>query len=116
MNRILVVLKTLVAGYVITVIAMLVLAWCLYKFRVSDNVISIVIYVIYGAASFVGGFILAKRMQHNRLMWGALYGFIYFIILSVVAMAINRAVTDDIVQLVKGTLICMAGGIIGSII
>ena len=81
MKKLSIILKTLIAGYIITVLALLVLAFCLYKFRVSGNVISIGIYVTYGLSALCGGLILGKGMQHSRLVWGVLYGIIYFLIL-----------------------------------
>ena len=87
MNKVSVILKTLIAGYVITVAALLLLSFCLYKFRVSDSIISVGIYVTYGLSTLCGGLLLAKSMKRNRLMWGALYGVIYFIILFIFSFA-----------------------------
>ena len=59
MKKLSIILKTLIAGYIITVLALLVLAFCLYKFRVSGNVISIGIYVTYGLSALFQFFIKA---------------------------------------------------------
>lgn len=117
MKNLSIILKTLIAGYIITVLALLVLAFCLYKFSVSDNVISIGIYVTYGLSSLCGGLILAKGMQHNRLMWGALYGIIYFLILCVVSIIVSRGISSlDVAQLVKGAVVCIVCGALGGIV
>lgn len=60
MKKLSIILKTLIAGYIITVLALLVLAFCLYKFRVSGNVISIGIYVTYGLSALCGALFLPE--------------------------------------------------------
>lgn len=117
MKKLSIILKTLIAGYIITVLALLVLAFCLYKFRVSGNVISIGIYVTYGLSALCGGLVLAKGMQHNRLMWGALYGIIYFLILCIVSIIVSGEISSlDVAQIVKGVAVCILCGALGGII
>lgn len=116
MNKISVVLKTLIIGYVITVAALLILAFCLYKFRVSDSVITIGIYVTYGISTLFGGLILAKGMKNNRLMWGALYGVMYLIILSVISLIVSRGAAIDVSQLIKSAAVCIICGAVGGIV
>lgn len=117
MKKLSIILKTLIAGYIITVLALLVLAFCLYKFRVSGNVISIWIYVTYGLSALCGGLILGKGMQHSRLVWGVLYGIIYFLILCVVSIILSRGISSiDMSQMVKGAIVCILCGAIGGIV
>ena len=78
MNKVSVILKTLIAGYVITVAALLLLSFCLYKFRVSDSIISVGIYVTYGLSALCGGLLLAKSMKRNRLMWSDIFYYIIY--------------------------------------
>lgn len=116
MNKVTVILKTLIAGYVITVAALLLLSFCLYKFRVSDSIISVGIYVTYGLSALCGGLLLAKSMKRNRLMWGALYGVIYFLILFIVSIAVNKGMSSDIAQMVKSAALCILCGAVGGVI
>lgn len=116
MNKVSVILKTLIAGYVITVVALLLLSFCLYKFRVSDSIISVGIYVTYGLSTLCGGLLLAKSMKRNRLMWGALYGVIYFLILFIVSIAVNKGMSSDIAQMVKSVALCILCGAVGGVI
>ena len=113
MKKLSIILKTLIAGYIITVLALLVLAFCLYKFRVSGNVISIGIYVTYGLSALCGGLILGK----GRLVWGVLYGIIYFLVLCVVSIILSRGISSiDMSQMVKGAIVCILCGAIGGIV
>ncbi len=117
MKNVSIILKTLIAGYIITVLALLVLAFCLYKFRVSDSVISAGIYVTYGLSALCGGLLLGKSMGKNRLMWGAMYGVVYFLILIVVSIAVNRGVSSiDTAHMIKSAVVCILCGAFGGII
>ena len=90
MNKVSVILKTLIAGYVITVAALLLLSFCLYKFRVSDSIISVGIYVTYGLSALCGGLLLAK--------------------------SVNKGMSSDIAQMVKSAALCILCGAVGGVI
>ena len=89
MNKVSVILKTLIAGYVITVAALLLLSFCLYKFRVSDSIISVGIYVTYGLSALCGGLLLAKSMKR---------------------------MSSDIARMVKSAALCILCGAVGGVI
>ena len=120
MNKVSVILKTLIVGYVITVAALLLLSFCLYKFRVSDSIISVGIYVTYGLSALCGGLFLAKSMKRNRLMWGALYGVIYFHTwLRNLRGRKDKYLPvsdEDIAQMVKSAALCILCGAVGGVI
>ena len=94
MNKLIGILKTLIAGYIIT-IALL---------------ISICITAAYGISTFAGGLILGHIRKCNRLIWGILYGIIYFCILCVISVAINQGSGFDIASAAKCIGICCACG------
>lgn len=117
MKNVSVILKTLIAGYVITVLALLALAFCLYRFRVSDNVISIGIYVTYGISTLCGGLLIGKSMGVKRLMWGLLYGIVYFLILCVVSIIVSRGISSvDTAHIIKSAVVCILCGAFGGVI
>lgn len=116
MNKVVSILKTLVTGYIMTVVLLLILAFCLYKFRISDDVVMIGIYVIYGISTFCGGLLLAKRLARNRLMWGAVYGVVYFVILCIVSAVMSKGAPVDVMQLVKSAALCIVCGAAGGVI
>ena len=91
MNKLIGILKTLIAGYIITIALLIIISICMYKMSLSNNIISICITAAYGISTFAGGLILGHIRKCNRLIWGILYGIIYFCILCVISVAINLA-------------------------
>ena len=50
-------LKSLLFSYILTAICLLIMAFLLYKFGLTEKVVSIAIIVIYVAATFFAGFV-----------------------------------------------------------
>ena len=97
MNKLIGILKTLIAGYIITIALLIIISICMYKMSLSNNIISICITAAYGISTFAGGLIL-------------LYGVIYFCILYVISVAINPGSGFDIASAAKCIGICCACG------
>ena len=83
---------------------------CMYKMSLDNNIISICIPAAYGISTFAGGLILGHIRKCNRLIWGILYGIIYFCILCVISVAINPGSGFDIASAAKCIGICCACG------
>ena len=115
-NRTLKVLSTLLIMYVITGIALLVLAMLLYKFQLSENAVSIGIMVIYVISGLLGGLIAGKRMKTRRFLWGILMGAIYFLVLLAGSFLLNQGLTSDLLHVVTTLIMCMAAGMIGGML
>lgn len=110
MNKLIGILKTLIAGYIITIALLIIISICMYKMSLSNNIISICITAAYGISTFAGGLILGHIRKCNRLIWGILYGIIYFCILCVISVAINQGSGFDIASAAKCIGICCACG------
>lgn len=113
MNKFLGVLKTLVISYVVTGVLLLLLSLCMLKMNVSSGIVTIGIIVIYIVSTFGGGFLLAKREKTRRLMWGALFGLIYFMVLFVMSVIINKGLSMDYAACIRGFFVCLAAGAVG---
>ena len=100
-------------SYVATGILLLLLSLCMLKMNVSSGIVTVGIVVIYIIAAFGGGFLLAKREKTRRLMWGALFGLIYFMVLFVMSVIINKGLSIDYAACIRGFLVCLASGAVG---
>ena len=94
----------------ITIALLIIMSICMYKMSLSNNIISICITAAYGISTFAGGLILGHIRKCNRLIWGILYGIIYFCILCVISVAINQGSGFDIASAAKCIGICCACG------
>ena len=79
MNKLIGILKTLIAGYIITIALLIIIS-------------------------------IGHIRKCNRLIWGILYGIIYFCILCVISVAINPGSGFDIASAAKCIGICCACG------
>ena len=116
-ERALVVLvKCLLAAYLLTGGALLLLALLLYRLQLSEQIVNIGIIVIYALACLAAGFLSGKRMRSRRFFWGLLSGLFYFVILSLVTLAVNRSFQDLGNQFFTTLMICVGSGMLGGMI
>lgn len=75
----------LVMMYLISGMLLLLLAFLLYKFGLSESVVRIGIIVIYIASCFAGGFLTGKHMGEKKFLWGLVTGAVYAAVLFLVS-------------------------------
>ena len=76
-KKVLNILKTLLISYAVTIIMLLIISLCLYKFNMSNWQITTAILVTYVFSSFAGGYIIARKQKNRRLFWGLAVGVTY---------------------------------------
>ena len=106
--------KVLIAAYLISAVLLAVGAFIMYKMRLGDGQMRIVVMVIYGISSIAAGIIYGKAKKEKRVLNGALIG-LYFVFLSVVSFIINKGLYDDVKKAIISFVICITGGILGAI-
>lgn len=113
-SRIFNVVKTIVISYALTCVILLALSFGVYKFDLSNWQITTGIIITYIVASFIGGFIIATREKNRRILWGMGVGLIYFLILAVASIAVNKGIAIDTMEAVRALLICAVSGAAGA--
>ena len=115
-NKPLVIISTLLIMYVITGLALLALALLLFKMQLSENIVSISIMVIYIISCLIGGLVADRRLKVRRFLWGVAVGAVYFAVLLIGSLLMNRGISSDAVHVVTTLIMCMAAGMIGGMI
>ena len=115
-NKPLVIISTLLIMYVITGLALLALALLLFKMQLSENIVSISIMVIYIISCLIGGLVAGRRLKVRRFLWGVAVGAVYFAVLLIGSLLMNRGISPDAVHVVTTLIMCMAAGMIGGMI
>lgn len=113
-SKILNVIKILVVTYVLTGVMLLLLALGLYKFNLSNWQITAGIVVTYALSAFLGGYALARKERTRRLLWGMAFGVVYFAILAVASLIMNKGLAMDQGAALRAVLICVGAGAIGA--
>ena len=115
-KNILSILKVLIVAYVITGLLLLLSAFLMFKFNLGEGQVRIFVMTVYGIATIVAGIIYGKIKGSKRLLNGACIGLIYFLMLMLVSLVINKGLEDEIHKIIISMIICIAGGSIGGII
>lgn len=109
-------LKCLLFSYIITGLLLMLLALLLYKFRLTEQVVSAGIILIYVAASFFSGFVTGKKRKEKKFLWGLLMGTAYFLILTAISLGVNRNVGDLAGNFLTAFLVCAGSGMLGGML
>ena len=104
-SNILFLLKCLLFSYILTGGFLLLLALFLYKFQLSEKVVSIAIIGIYVVAGIFVGF-----------LWGLAVGLAYFAVMALVSFAANHGFKDLGTHFFTTLAICAAGGMLGGML
>lgn len=109
-------LKSLLFSYILTTGLLLLLAFFLFKFELSERPVAVAIIGIYVLATFFAGFVTGKRLQNRKFLWGLLMGVAYFVVLAVVSLAVKQS-PDTLGDSFFTTLaLCAGGGMLGGMI
>lgn len=115
-NRILFLMKCLLCAYIITGVLLLVLALFLYRFHLSENVVTIGIIIIYIISTFVAGWISGKKIENRRFLWGLVMGGAYFFVLIGISFLINHTIQDVTMHFWTTLFVCAGSGMLGGML
>lgn len=94
MEKAVFVIKCMLGAYILTAGLLLLLAFMLYRFGLSEKVVSICIIAVYIIVTFLAGLLAGKKEKRRKFLWGLIMGALYFGILVVVSLAVNKGVED----------------------
>ena len=109
-------LKSILASYIVTAVFLLILTLLLYQFELGERFVSAGIVAIYILSTLVGGIIIGKIAQTRRFIWGISLGIIYFLLLLLITLGVYREINTDIGNLITTFILCIGGGMIGGMI
>lgn len=115
-DKILILMKSLLVSYVLTGAFLVLLAVMLYKFSLSEKIVSICIIGIYIIASFLAGFLTGKKIGSKKFLWGILMGIVYFIILALISVIANHSFKDVGTNFFTIFILCAASGMLGGML
>ena len=109
-------LKCLFISYILTAGLLLLLALFVYKFSLSEKIVSIFIIGIYIAATFFAGFIAGKKLQSKKFIWGLVLGVCYFLILVILSVIVNHSLKDVATNFFSVLALCGGSGMLGGML
>lgn len=115
-NRLTFLLKCLLLSYLLTTGLLLLLALMLYRFQLSEKIVSVSIIAIYIIVTFLAGFITGKREGSRKFLWGLFMGAMYFIVLLLISLAVNRGVEQTSMNFLTVLMLCAGSGMLGGMV
>lgn len=109
-------LKSLLFSYILTGAFLALLSFFLYKLGLGEKIVSVIIIVIYVAATFFAGFMAGKKMQNKKFLWGLLEGSAYFLILTVISLVVGKGSTELGSSFFTTLVLCAGGGMLGGML
>ena len=115
-SKVMWVLKSLLASYVITGILLVLLAAVLYKFELNEKMVSAAIIAIYIVATLIGGIMIGKYAKTRRFVWGLGLGIGYFALLLLITLGVYHSLNGNGDNLITTFILCAGGGMVGGMI
>ncbi len=109
-------LRSLLISYLVTGGLLLLLALFLYRFQLSEAVITVAIILIYIAATFLAGFLTGKKMGTKKYLWGLAIGAAYFVVMVLISLLVNHTVSDVSSNLLTTFMLCGGAGMLGGML
>lgn len=115
-SRITFVLKSLLFSYLLTAGLLLLLSLLLYRFSLSERIVSISITGIYIVVTFLAGFLAGKREGSRKFLWGLMMGCLYFLILALVSLIVNHGMSSLSTSFFTVLVLCAGSGMLGGML
>ena len=114
-DRLTFILKCLLLSYLLTT-GLLLLALLLYRFELTEKVVSVCIIGIYILVTFLAGFLAGKREGSRKFLWGLLLGGLYFLILIVISLTVNQGMGEVGGNFFTVLILCCGSGMLGGML
>ena len=110
------IIKCMLGAYILTAGLLLLLAFMLYRFGLSEKVVSICIIMVYIIVTFLAGLLAGKREGKRKYLWGLVMGVLYFGILVAVSLVVNKGIEDVAGNMMTVFFLCAGSGMLGGMV
>lgn len=111
-----IIVRTIFITYILTAVFLLILAFSLYQFHLSEGQVNLGINVIYIVTCFIGGVLAGKAAKVKRFLWGFFSGTVYFLVLLSVSCLVNKGIGSGLNELALIFAMCAGSGTVGGMI
>lgn len=108
--------KGIVLAYLISGICLVLLAFFMFQWEISEGVVRGGIIFAYVLSCFLSGMVVSSRHEGQKYLWGLAMGLLYYVILFAVSMIFNRAVFTQIPGIFPALFLCGFGGMLGGML
>ncbi len=116
MRTIKILTRSLFLSYLLSALLLTILAFALFRLKLSPSRVSAGVYAIYGISCFLGGVLAGKGLRSRKFFWGLLSGLLYFILLALMSFLLCKGLAEDTRMLTSVLGICAGCGTIGGMV
>ena len=109
-------LKCLLGSYILTAVLLMLLAFLLYRFDLTERPVSVAIIIIYVLSTIFAGFLVGKRMQNRKFLWGLCLGIGYFTVLALASLVMGNGSAALGNAFFTTLALCAGGGMLGGML
>lgn len=109
-------IKGIVFSVILTFIFILIVTCICYWGNVSEKILGVILFLVSVMSVFISSIILGRGLKEKGLMYGALNGFGYFLVILSIAILVSGRFSPSIqsISMLMGSVFSGAlGGIIG---
>lgn len=110
------ILKGLLFSYLITAFILLLLSFLMLKLDLPSLMISGGINFAYIVSTFLAGFYVGKKVAVKKFFWGLMMGVVYFIIIMLISLLMNRVSPLPLGGLLTVFVMCGLSGMLGGML
>ncbi len=108
--------KGVVLAYFVSGICLVLLAFLMFQWEVSEGVVRGGIIFAYVFSCFLSGMVVSSYHNGRKYLWGLGMGLLYYLILFAGSMIFNRAMFTQIPGIFPALFICGFGGMLGGML
>lgn len=112
----LVYIKCMAVAFLVTMVLLILAAFFWYKTDMAPSVLGGMLVASYILSNFAGGWMIGKKAEKRKFMWGLLLGCGYFLIVFLVSFLGNAYMLGDIWDLLPVGILCTVSGMFGGMI
>lgn len=109
-------LRSAIVSWLLTVVAAVVLAFIAFMFHFTDGNINAGVVIINILACFIGGFMAGKGLKEKKYLWGLMLGALYFVFLLSCSCLFSPENNGSAVAGMTSALICLGSGMLGGML
>ena len=107
---------SLLAGYVISILEIVILAFLLLLLQISEEMVDIGILVIYTSSCFFSGFVIGKKRNSKKFIWGMLVGGVYYLLLLFFSFLWQQSLDTTTADFITSLFICWGSATLGGML
>ncbi len=102
--------------FVISGLLLVLLAFLLHRFQLSEGIVRGAIVGVYIISGFIGGFFLGKKRKTKKYLWGFVGGVCYFLILFAFSFFFKKGLDFNVTKMLTSFILCSASGMAGGML